>query len=240
MREVKGVNAGRRRYDNSRRREHAEGTQARILDAARTLLLERGYAATTMADIAAAAGVAVQTVYNAVGGGKATVAKRVWDVTVAGDLYPVPLEARPAIQALFDEPVPSRKLARYATICRQLYERLGPLARVLRAGAAAADSDLRQLLDTVERERLVGTASIAAHLSAVGALRPELTVERAGHRLFAINAAETGDALVLRCGWSLDEYEAWMTETMIAALLQPPDNVGQHHQRRHHVADERA
>ncbi len=185
-------------------------------------MLGRGYAATTMTDIAAAAGVAVQTVYNAVDGGKATLAKRVWDVTVAGDLDAVPLEARPAIQALFAEPVPARKLARYATVCRQLYERLGPLARVLRAGAAAGDSELQHLVDTVERERLVGTASIAAHLSALGALRPGLTVERAGHRLWALNAAETGDALVVGCGWSLDEYEAWMTEMMIASLLQPP------------------
>ena len=120
----------------------------------------------------------------------------------------VPLEARPQIQALFAEPVPYRKLVGYAALCRQLYERLGPLARVLRAGAAAGDSELRQLIDTVEQERLLGTASIAAHLSAVGALRPGLTVERAGHRLWAINAGETGDALVLRCGWSLDEYEA--------------------------------
>lgn len=189
-------------------------------------MLERGYAATSMTDIAAAAGVAVQTVYNAVGGGKATVVKQVWDVTVAGDLDPVPLEARPSIQALFAEPVPSRKLARYAALCRQLYERLGPLARVLRAGATAGDSELRHLVDTVERERLVGTASIAAHLSALGALRPGLTVERAGHRLWALNAAETGDAFVLRCGWSLDEYEVWMTEMMIAALLQPPRQRG--------------
>ena len=223
MREVKGVNASRRHYDNSRRREHADRTRLRILDAARALLLERGYAATTMADIAAAADVAVQTVYNAVGGGKADVTKRVWDLTIAGVLDPVPLEARPAIQALFDEPLPARKLTRYAILCRELYERLGPLARVLRAGAAAGDADLQTFVDTVERERLRGTASIATHLAAVGALRRELTVERAGHRLFAINAAETGDALVLRCGWSLDEYQAWMTETMIAALLQPPE-----------------
>ena len=92
----------------------------------------------------------------------------------------------------------------------------------MRAGAAAGDPELQQLLDTVEGERLVGTARIAAHLSAVDALRPELTVEHAGHRLWAINAAETGDGLVLRCGWSLDDYEAWLTEMMIAAVLPPP------------------
>lgn len=217
---------GGRRYDNSRRREQAEATRLRILDAARTLLLERGYAATAMADIAAAAGVAVQTVYNAVGGGKAIVAKRVWDVTVAGDLDPLPLKARPQIQAVFAEPVSTRKLVGYAALCRQVYERLGPLARVLRAGAAAGDRELQQLIDTVEHERLLGTASIAAHLSAVGALRPGLPVEHAGHRLWVINSGETGDALVLRCHWSLDEYEAWMAEMMIAAVLRPPPGSG--------------
>jgi AcrR family transcriptional regulator len=174
-----------------------------------------------MADIAAAAGVAVQTIYNAVGGGKAAVFKRVWDVAVAGDLEPVPLVARSEIRALLDDPVPVNKLNRYAALSRQLYERVGPLARVLRAGAAAGNHDLIQLRETVERERLRGTSSIAAHLSEVGALRPDLTVTRAGHRLWVINAGETGDALVLACGWSLDEYQAWMAETMTFALLGP-------------------
>jgi hypothetical protein len=81
----------------------------------------------------------------------------------------------------------------------------------------AGDVELRLLVDTLERERLAGTASLAAHLDAVGALRPALAGDRAGHRLGAINSGETGDALVLRCGWSLDEYEAWMTEMTIAA-----------------------
>ena len=211
----------RRHYDNSRRREQAEATQLRILDAAHGLLIERGYSGTAMADIAAAAGVAVQTVYNAVGGGKPVVAKRVWDLAVTGDLEPLPLQARPELEALHAEPMPSRKLEGYASLCRRMYERLGPLARVLRAGAAAGDSDLQQLIDTVERERSIGTAGIAAHLSAVGALRPRLTVDRAGHRLWVINSGETGDALVLRCGWSLEEYEAWMAEMMISALLRP-------------------
>ncbi len=93
---------------------------------------------------------------------------------------------------------------------------------VVASSTASELLELRHLVDTVEREPLVGTASVAAHLSALGALRPGLTVERAGHRLWALNAAETGDAFVLRCGWSLDEYEVWMTEMMIAALLQPP------------------
>jgi AcrR family transcriptional regulator len=210
----------KRRYDSSRRRHQARSTETRILDAARALFVGAGYASTAMADIAAAAEVAVQTIYNAVGGGKAAVLKRVWDVAVAGDVEPIPLAARPEIRALLDDPVPAHKLNRYAALSRQLYERVGPLARVLRAGAATGDNDLVELLRTVERERLRGTTSIAAHLAEVGALRSDLTVTRAGHRLWVINAGETGDALVIDCGWSLDEYQAWMAETMTSALLR--------------------
>jgi hypothetical protein len=140
--------------------------------------------------------------------------------SVAGDVEPLPLAARSEIRALLDDPVPTQKLDRYAGLSRQLYERVGPLARVLRAGAAAGDDDLVQLLATVERERLRGTSRIAAHLAEVGALRPGLTVARAGQRLWVINAGETGDALVVGCGWSLDEYEGWMAESMTFALLR--------------------
>jgi AcrR family transcriptional regulator len=210
----------KRKYDSSRRRHQARATEVRVLDAARTLFVDAGYSSTSMADIAAAAGVAIQTIYNAVGGGKAAVFKRVWDVTVAGDVEPVPLDGRSAIRALLDDPVPRHKLRRYAALSRQLYERVGPLARGLRAGAAAGDDEMVHLLETVEHERLRGTTSIAAHLSKVGALRPELSVSRAGQRLWVINAGETGDALVIGCRWTLDEYQAWMAETMTCALLR--------------------
>ena len=67
-----------------------------MLAAAKELFLERGYAATTMADVAAEAGVAVQTVYSAVGG-KAALLKAVFDTTIVGDDEPVPVSGRPEI-----------------------------------------------------------------------------------------------------------------------------------------------
>lgn len=210
----------KRKYDSSGRREQAAATELRIVTAARELLLERGYPGTTMTEVAAAAGVATQTVYSALGGGKAALVKRIWDVTIAGDLDPVPLRERPQIQALLAEPDPARTLAGYARLSREVYERLGPLARVLRAGAAG-DPVLQRLIDTTERERLTGTTALAAHLDDHGALRPGLTAARAGQRLWALNGGEVADGLVLRCGWSLEEYQGWMAESMINAVLRP-------------------
>ncbi|GAB3908117.1 hypothetical protein GCM10029964_107370 [Kibdelosporangium lantanae] len=55
-------------YTSPRRQESAAQTRQAILSAATTLFLERGYAATTIADIATAARVAPATVYTSVGG----------------------------------------------------------------------------------------------------------------------------------------------------------------------------
>jgi AcrR family transcriptional regulator len=213
-------NGHKRSYNSPARRLQAAGTQQRIVVAARELFLSQGYGPTTMADVAAAAEVSVQTVYSAAGG-KAALAKRVWDVTVAGDLEAVPMNLRPHAQELRAEPDPVVALHLYARMSRQVYERLGPLARVLRAGAVV-DEGLRQLIDTTEGERLTGTTSVAQHLASRGALRGDLTPTSAGQRLWALNGPDVADGLTLRCGWSLDEYEAWLGESMIHAVLPTP------------------
>src|SRR2546422_6922518 len=56
-----------RRYDSTRRRAQAAQTRQDILKAALQLFLEGGYAGTTINDVAAAAGVAVETIYPGFG-----------------------------------------------------------------------------------------------------------------------------------------------------------------------------
>src|SRR5215472_1060406 len=80
----------RRRYDSSRRQEQARDNRWAVLQTARQLFLEHGFAATTMPAIASAAGVSVQTVYNAFSN-KPRLAKAVFDVAIAGDDEPVPM-----------------------------------------------------------------------------------------------------------------------------------------------------
>src|SRR4029079_9370743 len=88
-----------RSYDSALRSEQARLTRARILDAARALLLDGGAAGLTMAGLAAAADVSTQTIYNSVGG-KAAVIKAVYDVPLAGDDDPRPMNDRPEFRAL--------------------------------------------------------------------------------------------------------------------------------------------
>ncbi len=209
-----------RPYSSPLRAEQARQTQRRILDAALRLFLEQGYTATTMSAVAAAAGVSVQTVYKAFGT-KPALVKRLYDVTLAGDDEPVPLADRPEVKALYAEPDPRRYLMGYAHLGRLLIERLGPLLRVLSAGARSGDPDLRAFVDTINGERLVGTGMGARHLAELGALRDGLSVERARDAIWTLNSVEVWSLLTEQRGWSAQAYEEWVGRAMADAVLAP-------------------
>jgi AcrR family transcriptional regulator len=213
----------KRGYVSQLRQENAEATRLRIAGAARTLMLERGYAATTMGEVARAAGVAVQTLYSACPGGKPGLAKVVYDVTLAGDAEPIPRHARPEVQAIVSEPDPVRKLARYAAMALTISRRVGPVHRVLRAAAAATptDSGLHDLLASTEQQRRTGSRGPAEHLAAIGVLRKGLTVDRAADQIYALTSIEIFERLTDVCGWADDDYQEWLTRTLADTLLDP-------------------
>jgi AcrR family transcriptional regulator len=212
------VAPSQRRYESPLRREQARDTQRRILAAAEVLFLDRGYTRTSVAAIAERAEVSGQTVYNAFGT-KAALAKRLYDVRLAGDDEPIPMAERPAFQQLARERDPRRALLTYARIGRQLAERVGAVQAVLAAGAAAGDPDLAALVTTTDNERSIGTGHMARRLAELHALKPGLDVERAADLLWTLTAPELFRRLTVDRGWSLDEYEQWLGDTMCASLL---------------------
>jgi AcrR family transcriptional regulator len=215
----------RRRYDSSRRQAQAAQTRQDILDAAHQLFLERGYAGTTLAAIATAAGVVVETVYRAYGS-KAELFKAVVRAAVAGgaNRAQVPVEQRPAIAAVIAETDPHRQLELYAATQPGIHARAGPLLRVL-IGAAAADPELAELWTQIEDERRNGLARFAQLLADRRALRPDLPVGEARDLLWTLNALAVHDLLVLRCGWSPGRYRDWLAGALARELLphrRPP------------------
>src|ERR687886_2924675 len=93
----------KRPYESPRRRAQAEATRRDILDAAQTLFEANGYAATTMADIATEAGVALKTVYLAFET-KSGVLRALWHLALRGDEDPAPVPERPWYREVLDEP----------------------------------------------------------------------------------------------------------------------------------------
>jgi AcrR family transcriptional regulator len=209
-----------RSYTSPLRAEQARQTRRRILDAAAGLLLERGYAATTMSAVAAAAGVSAQTVYK-VFGSKPALVKQLYDVTLVGDDEPVPFGERPEVRAAYAETDPRRFLAAYAGLGRLLLDRLGPLLRVLLAGARSGEPDLLAFVDTVNAERLAGTTMVARRLAEIGGLRPGLSVERARDAIWTLNSVEVWSLLTEQRGWSAAEYEEWVGRAMADAVGAP-------------------
>ncbi|GAB4070513.1 hypothetical protein GCM10028777_35890 [Angustibacter speluncae] len=210
--------AGRRPYRAGLRAEQAAATRARIALAAADLFVRDGYAPTAVADVARAAQVSAQTVYNAFGS-KAALLKAAYDLTLAGDDQDLPLAERPEVRALHAQTDATAFLHGYADLGRSLLERLAPLVLQVHAGAAAGDPDLVDLVATTNAERLVGTGMVARRIAELGALRPDLTTDQARDRIWTLNSVEVWHLLVDLRGWTPRAYADWVGDQLCAAVL---------------------
>lgn len=204
-------------YDSSRRRELAKQNRRAMVDAARRLFLDRGFAAATMPDIAAEAGVSVQTVYKAFGN-KPGLAKAVFDVAIAGDDEPVPMIRRASLQRVRDEPDPRKKLALYGEHLAAVAPGHVPIQLVILA-AAATDPEAGNVWRELQGERLRGMSMFARALHAEGHLRPGVSATEARDVLWTYNSAELFQLLVIERGWSPKRYGRWIADALTAALL---------------------
>jgi AcrR family transcriptional regulator len=209
-----------RSYDNSGRSAASRARQLRVAEVAARLVVERGYAATTMVDVAAAAEVSVPWLYKAFGP-KPALVKRAYDVLLVGDPDPVPLAQRPAFRALTAETDPHRAIERYAAISRDLITRIGPLAAALLAAARSGDPELADLAATISRERLVGATAFTDRLAELGTLDAGAARQRARDVVWTLISPDVYRMLVLERGWSSPQYERWLTDSLTAALLRP-------------------
>jgi AcrR family transcriptional regulator len=210
-----------RRYRSARRQEQASRTRRAILDAAGRLFVQHGYTATTMAAVADAAGVALDTVYAAVGP-KPVLFRLLVEVAISGADPPVEALERDYVHAIRAEPDAASKLVLYAGAIRRIQQRLAPLVQVLQQ-AAEADPQLRALWRQIAERRAANMGVLAAELAATGALRPDLTVQVAADVLWSMNSPEFYLLLVGQRGWEPDRYQRWLADAWQRLLLQPPD-----------------
>ncbi len=208
----------RRRYESPRREAQATHTRTAMIDAARRLFLERGFAATTMPAVAAGAAVSVQNVYK-VFGTKARLAKSVFDTSMAGDDEPATMLERPALAKVRDEPDPRRMFQRYGEFLASVAPRHVPIQLVIR-DAAGSDPEARAVWDELQAERLRGMTMFAQGLHERGHLRPGISARAARDVLWTYNSAEVFELLVLQRGWAPPRYGRWVAEALVAALLE--------------------
>src|SRR5262252_8951609 len=191
-----------------------------VVQAARTLFLERGYPGTTIEAISDLSDVPPATVYRLFSS-KLGILKALLDVSIAGDDEAVPLEDRPLVQALISDPDPRKQLSGLVGISRGIMARTEPVYRIL-VSAAGSDPDAAALLAETRRHRQQGQGQIAGLLARTGALRPELRERDAADIIHALMSPEVYRLLVGNRGWDPEHYERWLKGILIDQLLSTP------------------
>ncbi|HEX5615744.1 MAG TPA: helix-turn-helix domain-containing protein [Acidimicrobiia bacterium] len=195
---------GRRRYTSRLREQQTAATRRAVVEAAHELFVTNGWAATGMRDVAAAAGVAIETVYSHFSS-KRGLLRAVADAAVVGDDAPVPLAERPDFRAIGT----GRRNARIAAAARLLtavHVRTGAVATLLRQAASADEGIAEMLRSTRERQRV----DIA---DALGLLLGRVPTRSETDGVWAIASPEVYLLLVEESGWTSEQYEAWIAAT---------------------------
>ncbi|HEV3089716.1 MAG TPA: TetR family transcriptional regulator [Candidatus Elarobacter sp.] len=195
----------------SRRQVQAEETRRVILDAALALFTSAGYGATSVADIAERAGVALATVYSSVGTKPALLRLLLDRIDEHAE---IPRQAA-GVRSSND---PSDVLRRAVTLIRTLAERCGDIIASL-ASAASSEAEIASLYRAGRARHQAGAETTVRRIAALGGLRADITPERATAILATLNDPSMYRSLTGTHGWSFDETEQWLFETLSYQLL---------------------
>jgi AcrR family transcriptional regulator len=205
----------KRHYDASRRREQARARRLGVVLAARELFERDGFRPTTIAAIAARAGVSAESVYKGFGA-KAALAKAVFDLVIAGDDEPVPVAERPSMQAVRDEPDVRRKIEMFVEGLAQRQARSARVQILIRDGRHVDDS-LGPIWAKLNDEGLAGMTMLGRHLLETGQLRDGIGLDEVRDVLWNYLAIDSYERLVLTQGWPLGQYSRWLASAIISA-----------------------
>jgi AcrR family transcriptional regulator len=196
----------------SLRERQAQVTRDEILKAARALFAERGYAKTSVRDVAEAAGVSAQTVYDSIGSKQALVAR-------LNDLIDDEAGVASIGARVGQSDDPREVVAVPAMVTRSILEHCGDIVHALVTGAAA-EPELEVVLAEGHRRHVDGARGVVERLRSMDALDDSVDLESAADSLAAV--ADLRFALVLResYGWSLDRIEDWITALSRTLLLR--------------------
>jgi len=209
--------AVKRQYNSARRHEQASETRLRITEAAHDLFIRKGYGRTTMAEIASAAGVAVETVYAAFRN-KPTLLRQVWHVSFRGDEDDIRLVDRSEIQAVLAEPDLPTRLRRQAGVYIAVFRRIVPLIVALQ-GAAASEPAAAAMLAMWDERRLDACTRYAEAAARTGQLA--VSANECRDVLAATLDGALWQRLVAERGWSDERFAAWLGSLWVSQLAAP-------------------
>jgi len=194
------------------RARQAQLTRDEILGAARRLFAQNGYSRTSVRDIAEAAGVSAQTVYDSIGSKQAIVAR-------LNDLIDAEADVATIVGTGVGSDDPGEILAVQARVVRSILEHCGDILRALVSGAAA-EPDLALVMAEGHRRHVEGARRIVARLADLDALDPTVSVDAAAATLSATSDVSFALLLADSYGWSIEAIEDWIVATNRKLLLR--------------------
>ena len=207
----------KRSYDSSRRRAQAEETRTLVIVTARDLFIEQGYGHTTVADIARAAGVSVETIYVAFGN-KSALLHKAWDITVGGDDQDIVFHERPEVMAIRNEPDLAKRLMLHAAFSTQTAQRIAPFQLMVQS-AAGADPAAAAMLEEMGRQRLAGMSVMAAEVAQTGQLA--VSEDECRDVLWSMTDGVLWHRLVIQRGWTNERFAEWLGRVWSHLLVKP-------------------
>lgn len=206
-------------YNSPIRQRHAAQTRNEIAQAALRLFVERGYAATSVAQIAKEAGVAVQTIYAAYGSKRRIVQSLVDAVDDLADI-------RGLVETLAASPDPREIVRTQVAITRRFRDgAAGEVVRVLIA-AAESEPELRPAAAEGRHRHRSGAEEAARRLEQLGALRSGVSRAEAGAAMSMLTSPAAYTQLVEEHGWTIDDCERWIVDALERLLLEPTASSG--------------
>lgn len=204
----------RRAYKSTLRAEQALRTRVAVLDAARDCFIDRGYAATTMSDIASAAGVSQPTVFGQ--GNKVALLLAVVDRAIVGDDEDVALLDRSQITMMMAEREKVAKLAlMHAATVHFWTSARAPL--VVFRNAAGSDPEIAAAWKAAELLRYQDGQTMLASFEHL--FRDGISPDYAADLYWSAMTIDTVDNFVTGCNWTMEQVADWLVDLIDRFLL---------------------
>lgn len=207
----------KRKYDSSKRQARALESHEQILEAARGLFIESGYSGVSIEAIARKAKTSSETIYSTFKN-KRTILSRAMDFASDPGGGPIPIMLRAAIQEVASERNQHKQIEMFAGRMQIFLSHIAPLVEVMRA-AAKTEPEIKKLHKKYLDDRHQGMGLFVDCLLANGPLRNGQNKITAVETIWILASAEVYNVLVQERGWSDEEYEFWLTETLGRLLL---------------------
>ena len=208
----------KREYDSTRRQVQANETRRHILEAARKLFMDRGYAGATAEAIAAEAGVAAQTIYSIFKNKKRMLVSLMNVSPTTGVEDHTPMSERPSVQAVSQERDQRRQLEMFAQVVAANLDQFAVVSEIM-ADAAKTDPDLHRILQKLNKQRLEHMTLAVEQVAANGPFREKINEGYARDIVWALTSPEVFLLLTQERGWPKEKYAQWLADMLIRVLL---------------------